>query len=116
MTEIFNCLTCGICCVDALSTDTIIDKFIKPENDYYIVLAPGEETKIPKSSLIEVTRGNRTYWATNTKRNEQGFRVCSFLEGEIGKSVRCSIHSIKPKICKDFKIGSLTCKHYRKKL
>jgi Fe-S-cluster containining protein len=118
MTEILNCLKCGICCADnpGAMSDPTIDRFIKPENDYCIILTPGEEKRFADDVLIEVTRGPRKHWAIKTKRNAQGVKVCALLDGEIGKTAKCSVHTIKPQICKNFRIGSLACKLYRENL
>ena len=40
---------------------------------------------------------------------------CIALEGELGKSVSCSIYDDRPSACRQFEAGSESCLHLREK-
>ena len=48
-----------------------------------------------------------------TKENSQGHVVCVAFCGKVGARNRCSIYDNRPKTCRDFKVGSLSCRAAR---
>jgi Predicted Fe-S-cluster oxidoreductase len=94
-TQVPDCLTCGVCCAFALCVSVRLDDPTSAENYWEITLDDNEEIVI-----------DRFLKRTDAK--------CDLLEGELGKSVACSIYETRPSACRAFEAGSDRCHAYRR--
>lgn len=95
-TSIPDCLTCGICCVYALSVPVSNSDPTPPEYYWEITL---------EDSASEIVV-NKMLKRTGTK--------CDYLGGEIAKNVACQIYEARPDPCRAFEAGSDRCHAYRR--
>ncbi|MFC5769417.1 YkgJ family cysteine cluster protein [Thauera sinica] len=97
-----HCTRCGACCA-AYRVD-----FHRAE------LASCEAGGVPDAMAVQVTAMLRRMRGT-----DEAPPRCAALEGEIGRSVRCSIYSSRPSPCRDFApyaalgIGDDACRRAR---
>ena len=95
-TPIPDCLTCGVCCVYALSVPVSNCDPTPPENYWEIML---------EDSASEIVV-NKMLKRTDTK--------CDYLGGETAKNVACRIYEVRPDPCRTFEAGSDRCHAYRR--
>lgn len=95
-TPIPDCLTCGVCCVYALSVPVGSDDPTPPENYWEIML---------EDSASEIVINK------NLKRTETN---CDYLGGKIRENVACQIYEVRPQTCRVFEAGSDRCHAYRR--
>lgn len=96
VTPIPDCLTCGVCCVYALSVSVSNSDPTPPENYWEIML---------EDSASEIVV-NKMLKRTDTK--------CDYLGGKIAKNVACQIYEVRPDPCRAFEAGSDRCHAYRR--
>ena len=98
------CQTCGLCCCHPLT------KADGPVADDRLLSYSGtHEVTYRWWHGYEETFTETGYWM----RMRDGH--CIALEGELGKSVSCSIYADRPSACRQFEAGSESCLHLREK-
>lgn len=97
--EIFDCRTCGACCVEAGP----------------VPVSPLDVTPRHLTRSVRETIGFSSNDAADGMRQirkHMGGR-CVALRGEIGCSVRCAIYERRPSVCATFEPGSDACRGAR---
>lgn len=95
-TPIPDCLTCGVCCIYALSVPVSNSDPTPPENYWEIMLEDA-------ASEIVV---NKVLKRTDAK--------CDYLGGTVAENVACRIYEVRPDPCRAFEAGSDRCHAYRR--
>ena len=86
----FDCMKCGACC------SAFEVRFLGPHSvneKYYIKINP----------------------TVSELKKDSNMRCCA-LEGDVGKSVKCSIYEDRPSVCSNFENGGERCIALRKRL
>ncbi len=85
------CLSCGACCAYAYDWPELTD-----ESDAHLARIPIE--------MVDCAEG---------RMKCTGDRCCA-LQGEIGKSVSCTIYKNRPNVCRQFQPGTAGCAMVRR--
>lgn len=80
-------------------------------------MEPKERDALPKHKRrLTVLVPRFQLYSIKTKIDRDGFTVCSFLVGRVGRKVRCSVYADRPRVCASFRVGSAECKGSRYEL
>lgn len=92
----YDCIKCGVCC------------------SYFhnIPILP-EEVSLIDNNLKQYTLVSPLQANGLSMKFVEGTKRCIALEGEVGKSVSCSVYEIRPPVCRRFEPGSDLCKKVR---
>ena len=100
-----DCTRCGACCVSTWDSPTYVNLTDEDRSRLEAHLAASTVRKYvgfedePRNDYLSLT----------TKENRQGHVVCVALRGSVGGRCSCSIYEIRPKACRDFRQGSVSC-------
>jgi Fe-S-cluster containining protein len=108
-----NCQSCGACCIAEYDAD-----FHAELNDAEAdVGAWSPEGKLSRYVTEKREYGNegcavKTKWRAVTTGPLQGLQICacSLLQGDPMVSVTCRCYDVRPRVCRDFRPGSKTCR------
>jgi len=101
-----DCRRCGACC---------ISDWDEPS---YVAMHPNEVDRLSEWKQkhwvhYEQHDDARTFPALRTKENKQGHIVCIAFRGSVGKQCSCSIYEDRPRACRRFKAGGMSCREAR---
>lgn len=105
----YDCQSCGACC----------RAFDNPKAVNYLNLEQSDVERLNHDERIHVTEREIPAYMTFTgsllclKLSAPGAR-CSFLDGDDGKCVSCSIYERRPDVCRELQAGSKACLRARK--
>jgi Fe-S-cluster containining protein len=101
-----DCRTCGACCVGGVDDGHYADVTSKD----VVQMSPHVRRR-----LVSLRAAGSTYLATPTRMATFG-ATCAFLRGTAAKRCSCSIYATRPKVCVDFRPGSVQCREARREL
>lgn len=104
-----DCMKCGACCVNH-----------NPVSKHRVTLSEGDKNRMSEEAKKFVFNVRDFYLKKGilalgdlegivTKTNEQGWQVCTFLDGQIGEAVGCRIYDDRPSKCVNFERGGNKC-------
>jgi len=111
MKPVFDCKNCGACCVGNIDYGYLVDlepEDIKKLTPYY------RRKHVVYPSPILIACGSDGNAALATRIGREGNFPCVAFRGRVGGSCYCAIYKDRPKVCKDFPMGSEYCLEARK--
>jgi len=108
---VLDCQACGACCVGNLDYGYLVDlepEDIKRLSPYY------RRTHVVYPSPILIACGSDGNAKLATRVGFPGQFPCVAFRGRVGWPCHCVIYDKRPKICKDFPVGSEYCLEARK--
>ena len=111
-----DCQTCGACC-SFFCKDDLSDI---GKRGYGIFIGDDDVSKLPKQLVVLDQRSlpiSGESWTDGWLRGRftdaDGWR-CKALDGQIGKSVACTVYEHRPTTCREFEPGSEKCVEARR--
>ncbi len=104
--SIHDCQQCGACCS-------------KPgfvEGPSYAYLTRDEAKRMKRLRLSVLNEDGTSYLGTRAGPDGKGPDVCVAFQGEVGGDCGCSVYSDRPRVCREFQVGSPGCLGARKRL
>lgn len=97
----YDCQSCGACCVDYFGTPG------------YIQLDAAEQGRMRRLRLPVVEWHGQRLLGTRPHDGPGGDTCCIAFVGAVGKACGCSIHPERPAACRAFEAGSEGCRFAR---
>ena len=101
----YDCQQCGACCVSDFDS---VD---------YVHLREEDLDRLNADEYKQFVYTDATYGKTQcsmrTARDSEGNCRCAALEGQVGKSVSCSIYERRPLVCRKFQPETAECDYAR---
>ena len=100
---IYDCQACGACCIHERSNGPA-----------YVYLEVDEASRLKRLGLKVVQVAGDFFLGARTRAD--GHRACVAFRGEVGRFCTCSIHDVRPNICRQFDAGDEPCREARARL
>ena len=98
----YDCEQCGACCSNRESIPAV----------GYVCLTKQESKQMKRLGLSVVRAGGSSFLGTRD-RDGASHPTCVALRGRVGGPCRCAIYESRPLNCRQFEIGSSSCKAAR---
>ncbi|HLJ93320.1 MAG TPA: YkgJ family cysteine cluster protein [Gemmataceae bacterium] len=99
---VYDCQQCGACC-----TNQGFDPAIG-----YVYLTKDESKQMSRLGLTVVRTGGSSFLGTHDREGASN-PSCVALRGRVGGPCRCAIYRSRPANCRQFEVGSSSCKAAR---
>jgi Fe-S-cluster containining protein len=98
----YDCQTCGACCVDYFGTEG------------YIELEGDEPARMRRLGLAVIAWHGQLLLGTRPHDGPGGATCCAAFAGTVGGACACAIHPERPAACRRFAAGSAGCQFARR--
>ena len=99
----YDCRRCGACCANQESTPAT----------GYVYLIRDESRRMRRLGLSVVSTAGGSFLGTRADADGGAYPLCVAFRGEVGGPGRCSIYPHRPWNCRQFLVGSPSCKAAR---